>query len=353
MVWLAVLCIFNASYATSAISETSLSLSNDPFFYDAAYQDVETNSIYLRARYFSTSSNHFISQDTLSLFNRYSAFNDNPVSFLDPSGHSAKFFHAKWWHNKKHISSFSFSLLSTAASSLTVYFAPYGGFYFDTLVFAGISQLSSIENASVNNALNNRKYRFQDYFNAHYTTDIAIQAAIGASLAGGAKFINYSIEDFATFKSAFSENDIHSLGTNNIYFTKGSTSGKIGKILSPLLNMEHTGFYIPKGIEIDEFEALGNNFRASHSVGNAELIHYIDFEPVKGGKFIGRTEANPVYGTLVNRANTGFSRAELKTAAESLPDHLKYQMFRPDADKGTYNCNTISKLIFDQIMRQR
>lgn len=32
LVWLAVLCIFNASYATSAISETSLSLSNDPFF---------------------------------------------------------------------------------------------------------------------------------------------------------------------------------------------------------------------------------------------------------------------------------------------------------------------------------
>ncbi len=68
---------------------TKLSLSRDACGYNSEYQDNESNTIYLRARSFSSSAERFIAQDSLGLFNRYSGFNGNPITMIDPSGHSA------------------------------------------------------------------------------------------------------------------------------------------------------------------------------------------------------------------------------------------------------------------------
>ncbi len=68
-----------------------LSLNIDAFSYDGSYSDKEGSTIYLIARNYETQSSRFISQDTYSYFNRYAAFNGEPISRVDPSGHKSIF----------------------------------------------------------------------------------------------------------------------------------------------------------------------------------------------------------------------------------------------------------------------
>ncbi|MBK2124215.1 RHS repeat-associated core domain-containing protein [Fangia hongkongensis] len=58
--------------------------------FDGEMLDTETGLIYLHARNYRPDKGAFISQDTLALFNRYSAFNGEPISHIDPMGHKAK-----------------------------------------------------------------------------------------------------------------------------------------------------------------------------------------------------------------------------------------------------------------------
>lgn len=70
------------------------SLSNNPFKYCGEYWDKETNTYYLRARYYDQGIGRFISEDSylgnaadpLSL-NLYTYSHNNPILFVDPSGH--------------------------------------------------------------------------------------------------------------------------------------------------------------------------------------------------------------------------------------------------------------------------
>ncbi|MBK2124219.1 hypothetical protein IB691_03065 [Fangia hongkongensis] len=57
--------------------------------YDTAYQDIESNCIYLHARYYAPSNKTFISQDSYLFFNRYQAFDDDPIERIDPRGHAS------------------------------------------------------------------------------------------------------------------------------------------------------------------------------------------------------------------------------------------------------------------------
>ncbi|MCM1270959.1 MAG: hypothetical protein NC247_10115 [Ruminococcus flavefaciens] len=66
------------------------------FRYCGEYYDAETGTIYLRARYYNPTTGRFISRDSfagrrsdpLSL-NRYTYCRNNPVRYVDPSGHDA------------------------------------------------------------------------------------------------------------------------------------------------------------------------------------------------------------------------------------------------------------------------
>jgi len=69
---------------------------SNPFRYAGEVFDAESGMIYLRARYYDPSVGRFISEDTykgqvdnpLSL-NRYTYGHNNPLRFIDPSGHIA------------------------------------------------------------------------------------------------------------------------------------------------------------------------------------------------------------------------------------------------------------------------
>ena len=68
----------------------------NPIRYRGYYYDAETGLYYLRARYYDPETGRFISQDDISYLapthlsglNLYAYCNDNPVSNIDPNGHS-------------------------------------------------------------------------------------------------------------------------------------------------------------------------------------------------------------------------------------------------------------------------
>ena len=60
---------------------------NNSIKYTGEYTDLETNLIYLRARYYAPSIGRFVSEDPIhDGLNWYVAFNNNPLIWIDPSG---------------------------------------------------------------------------------------------------------------------------------------------------------------------------------------------------------------------------------------------------------------------------
>ncbi len=70
----------------------------DSYQYDGEYQDKESINLYLHNRYLNTKLSRHLAQDSYILFNRYSSFNGNPITNIDPTGHNAKHF----FHKVKH-----------------------------------------------------------------------------------------------------------------------------------------------------------------------------------------------------------------------------------------------------------
>ncbi|WP_119344810.1 RHS repeat-associated core domain-containing protein [Facilibium subflavum] len=62
-------------------------LTYNPLTYDGEYQDPETGFVYLRARFYNPRQLRFMQRDNYNILNRYNAFDNNPISNTDPSGH--------------------------------------------------------------------------------------------------------------------------------------------------------------------------------------------------------------------------------------------------------------------------
>ena len=86
-------------YDAFGVEENPGIFDTNVFRYCGEYYDVETKTIYLRARYYDAETGRFTQQDgwnyavpgfLLSL-NLYTYCWNNPVSYIDPSGHA-------WWH---------------------------------------------------------------------------------------------------------------------------------------------------------------------------------------------------------------------------------------------------------------
>lgn len=83
-------------YDAFGIEENMDGLDNNPFRYTGEYFDKETNTIYLRARYYNPTNGRFVNQDSylgntndpLSL-NLYTYVHNNPIINVDSTGHSA------------------------------------------------------------------------------------------------------------------------------------------------------------------------------------------------------------------------------------------------------------------------
>lgn len=78
-----------SSYAYDAFGNENSNNNDDsnPFGYNSEYLDRETGLIYLRARYYDPSIGRFISEDPIKDGSNWYAFcNNNPVTFIDPSG---------------------------------------------------------------------------------------------------------------------------------------------------------------------------------------------------------------------------------------------------------------------------
>ena len=86
------------AYTYDAFGNMTTNTANDtnPYRYCGEYFDVETETYYLRARYYSPATGRFTQRDSfggyyndpLSL-NRYTYGHNNPIKYSDPSGHAA------------------------------------------------------------------------------------------------------------------------------------------------------------------------------------------------------------------------------------------------------------------------
>ncbi|MDO5398909.1 MAG: RHS repeat-associated core domain-containing protein [bacterium] len=75
------------TYDAFGVEQNKASSDMNPFRYCGEYYDKETDNIYLRARYYDSSTGRFISEDPIKDgLNWYSYCNGNPVMFSDPSG---------------------------------------------------------------------------------------------------------------------------------------------------------------------------------------------------------------------------------------------------------------------------
>ena len=93
-------------YDSFGVEENPGIFDTNVFRYCGEYYDIETKTIYLRARYYDAETGRFTQQDGWSYavpgfllsLNLYTYCGNDPVSYIDPSGHSAKvgFFKGCW-----------------------------------------------------------------------------------------------------------------------------------------------------------------------------------------------------------------------------------------------------------------
>lgn len=73
---------------------------DNPFRYCGEYYDEETGNIYLRARYYDPEVGRFTQEDTYlgDGYNLYTYVHNNPIKYLDPSGHKAEVSNGSWYN---------------------------------------------------------------------------------------------------------------------------------------------------------------------------------------------------------------------------------------------------------------
>ncbi|MFF7183413.1 RHS repeat-associated core domain-containing protein [Streptomyces sp. NPDC008121] len=62
----------------------------NPFTYAGEYTNPETGTQYLRARLYDPATARFTQRDPADLHNKFQAFNANPITYTDPTGHTAE-----------------------------------------------------------------------------------------------------------------------------------------------------------------------------------------------------------------------------------------------------------------------
>ncbi|MDC0535517.1 RHS repeat-associated core domain-containing protein, partial [Francisellaceae bacterium] len=106
------------------IQQKSINFNQNPMLYGSGYYDFESQLHFMGARYYSTDTNQFISQDNYNLLNRYNYATSNPVMNFDPNGHIS--------------SDMIFNITSVAGSFIGgVTFGPIGGVLGSEIPLAG------------------------------------------------------------------------------------------------------------------------------------------------------------------------------------------------------------------------
>ena len=105
------------NYDAFGVETNKTNNDTNPFRYCGEYYDIETDSVYLRARYYRTTTGQFISEDPIqSRVNWYNYCDGNPISRIDPTGE-------KWFNldDAKKFISFKINYLSWCVDILNKY----------------------------------------------------------------------------------------------------------------------------------------------------------------------------------------------------------------------------------------
>ena len=79
------------SYTSFGIEYNPSTFDTNPFRYCGEYYDIESGTIYLRARYYNSDLGRFTQEDPIrDGRNWYSYCDSNPVNAIDPSGYAAR-----------------------------------------------------------------------------------------------------------------------------------------------------------------------------------------------------------------------------------------------------------------------
>lgn len=110
------------SYKYADYGETEKIIGND-FYNEIRYTggvyDEVTGLYYLNARYYNSGAGSFLSQDTYRVGNLYGYCNNNPISYIDPSGHSSVVVSGGVYkQSKKDAGGFYYEFIETALLQL-------------------------------------------------------------------------------------------------------------------------------------------------------------------------------------------------------------------------------------------
>ncbi len=171
---------FGEGWATQ--NEGVLTLISDPYGYNEAYQDGESNDIYLHAREYNARMSAFISQDSEGFLNRYRAFDDNPIVNIDPSGHSAiKVL-------KHHVLSISSGGASFVAGVIMGHFTPFLVPSITAGILEGAASGAAISIIAAGIKSLGKKESFKHAWSwRNFAINVGISTVMGAALGYGSK----------------------------------------------------------------------------------------------------------------------------------------------------------------------
>ena len=178
----------------------------NPFRYCGEYWDNETESIYLRARYYNPSIGRFTTEDPIKDGSNWYAYcSGNPVMFVDSSG---KYYITSMSYNNfpkiyKVSKESTVVALSKTASEI---FVPFG----DLTINQVIDTLKRVEGGSSKSNVNGMRYIGQDLaveLSKNVSKEVSVAFKVYFSASGIAKRINTSIIDNVNF-SLIEENGV-------------------------------------------------------------------------------------------------------------------------------------------------
>ncbi|WP_192483471.1 MULTISPECIES: RHS repeat domain-containing protein [Cysteiniphilum] len=122
------------------------------FTYKGEYQDLDSNTVYLKARDYDPTSARFLSRDSYDVWNHYSYADSDPVNKIDPSGHESE-----------KVSAYTFNIIAIIGGVLGFFFSGGSYLFAASAFFGGASGTLGVIGLSLENKTFNKISSYTGY----------------------------------------------------------------------------------------------------------------------------------------------------------------------------------------------